>query len=129
MKSHYRNFMWNDKITVYHKAEIIDDYGKAKTLYIRNSYEDCFFNRVQALAVSGNSFVGTERYIVRIPAEQNATVSQEDLIVKGEVMDEIGCGIRLSDLKNKYSGMCFTVEGVSDDTKLTETAHLKVTGA
>lgn len=127
--SRYRKLLWNEKITVYHKMEILDDYGKEKTVYFRSVYKDVFFNRVQGLAVSQNSFVGTERYIVRIPPEQNATVSQEDLIVKGEVPDEVINGVRLSDIKNKYAGLCFTVESVTDDTKLTETAHLKVTGA
>lgn len=126
--SRFRNLVWNDKITVYHRAEEEDAYGRVKTVYIRTTYEDCFFNRVQTISVSGNSFVASERYVVRIPAEQYAIVSPEDLIVKGEVFDEVMNGTRLSDIKDKYSGMCFTVGGVSDDTKLTETAHLKVTG-
>lgn len=127
--SHYRNRMWNDQITIYHRTEKEDDYGKLKTFYIRSVYTDCFFNRVQTLSVSNNTFVAGERYVVRIPSEQEAEVSAEDLIVKGAVTDEVGNGTRLSDIKDKYKGKCFTVEGVNDDTKLTETAHLKVTGA
>ena len=126
--SHYRRLMWNEKITVYHLTEITDEHQRPKTTYVRSVYEDCFFNRVQTISVSGNSFVASERYVVRIPAECDAIVSPEDLIVKGEVLDETVNGTRLSDIKDKYAGMCFTVEGVSDDTKLTETAHLKVTG-
>ena len=128
MRSHYRNLVWNDKITVYHRAEIEDEYGRPKTSYNRSVYEDCFFNRVQTISVSNNSFVTGERYVVRIPAEYEAEVASEDLIVKGEINDEVGNGTRLSDIKTKYAGKCFTVEGVSDDTKLTQTAHLKVTG-
>ena len=120
--------MWNEMITVFHREEVEDAYGKAKTSYTKSVYDDCFFNRVQAITVSGNAFVASERYVVRIPAECGAIVSPEDLIVKGEVMDEVANGTRLSDIKIKYKGMCFTVEGVTDDTKLTETAHLKVTG-
>ena len=127
--SHYRGLMWNDQITVYHKSEQEDAQGRPRTVYSRSVYNDCFFNRVQTISVSGNSFVASERYVVRIPAEQSAIVSPEDLIVKGEVFDEVSNGNRLSEIKVKYRGMCFTVEGVSDDTKLTETAHLKVTGA
>ena len=126
--SHYRRLMWNDKITVYHRSETEDGNGRPRTVYSRSVYDDCFFNRVSTISVSGTSFVASERYVVRIPAEQSAIVSPEDLIVKGEVEDEVGNGNQLSGLKVKYSGMCFTVDGVSDDTKLTETAHLKVTG-
>lgn len=125
----YRSLMWNEKITVYHKGEQEDSYGRPKTVYSRAVYKDCFFNRVSAISVSGNSFVASERYVVRIPAEESAIVSPEDLIVKGEVPDEVVNGNRLSEIKTKYAGMCFTVEGVSDDTKLTETAHTKVTGS
>lgn len=127
--SHYRNRMWNEEITVYHRTEQEDEYKRLKTIYVRSVYSDCFFNRVQTISVSGNSFVASERYVVRIPADCDAIVSPEDLIVKGNRTDEVGSGIRLSDIKDRYAGMCFTVEGVSDDTKLTETAHLKVTGA
>ena len=126
--SHYRRSVWNDKITVYHREEVADEYGREKTVYTRSVYDDCFFNRVSAISVSGQSFVASERYVVRIPAECDAIVSPEDLIVKNEVTDEVARGVRLSDIKEKYSGMCFTVDGVTDDTKLTETAHLKVTG-
>ena len=127
--SHYRNLVWNDKITVYHREEVEDEYGRLKTVYTRSVYQDVFYNRVQTISVSGNSFVTSERYVVRIPAECGAIVSPEDLIVKGERTDEVGGGVHLSNIKTKYSAMCFTVEGVSDDTKLTETAHLKVTGS
>ena len=126
--SHYRNLMWNEQITVYHREEVEDDRGRLKTVYTRTVYDDCFFNRVQTISVSGNSFVTSERYVVRIPAECGAIVSPEDLIVKGSVEDEVTNGTRLSEVKVKYTGMCFTVGGVSDDTKLTKTAHLKVTG-
>ena len=126
--SHYRRSVWNDQITVYHREEVTDEYGRAKTVYTRSVYDDCFFNRVSTISVSGQTFVASERYVVRIPAECNAIVSPEDLIVKHEVTDEVVRGVKLSDIKEKYSGMCFTVDSVSDDTKLTETAHLKVTG-
>ena len=128
--SYFRDKMWSDQITVYHRTEAEDAYGKLKTSYTPTIYSNCFFNRVQTISVSGNSFVASERYVVRIPAEESAIVSPEDLIVKGAVMDTVAVnGIRLSEIKTKYNGMCFTVEGVSDDTKLTETAHLKVTGS
>lgn len=127
--SRYRRLMWCDQITVYHRSEQEDDNGRLKTVYSRAVYKDCFFNRVQTIAVSGNSFVTSERYVVRIPAEEDAIVSPEDLIVKNAVDDEVTNSNRLTAIKEKYRGMCFTVEGVSDDTKLTETAHLKVTGA
>lgn len=128
MRSHYRNSVWNDHITVYHRTEQEDEYGRAKTFYVRTTYDECFFNHVQTLRVSGNVFVIGERYVVRIPADKNAIVSQEDLIVKGEVLDEVGNGVKLSDIKDKYSGRCFTVSEAKDDTKLTHTAHLKITG-
>ena len=126
--SHYRRSVWNDKITVYHRAEETDVSGRPRTTYTRSVYDDCFFNRVSSISVSGNTFVTSERYVVRIPAEQSAIVSPEDLIVKGSVDDEVVTGNQLSQIKVKYSGMCFTVDSVKDDTKLTETAHLKVTG-
>ena len=126
--SYFRDAVWNEQITVYHRSEADDEFGKPKTSYTASIYNNCFFNRVQSISVSGNSFVTSERYVVRIPAEESAIVSPEVLIVKGAVTDEVGNGTRLSDIKTKYSGMCFTVDGVSDDTKLTETAHLKVTG-
>ena len=125
----YRNRLWNEMITVYHRTEQEDEYHRLKTIYVRSVYSDCFYNRVSTISVSGNSFVASERYVVRIPAECGAIVSPEDLIVRGQVTDEVGNGTRLSDIKDKYAGMCFTVEGVNNDTKLTETAHLKVTGA
>ena len=125
--SHYRRLMWNDQITVYHRSEE-EANGRLKTVYTRSVYDDCFFNHVSTISVSGNSFVTSERYVVRIPADKSAIVSPEDLIVKGCVDDEVKNGNQLSEIKVKYSGMCFTVDSVTDDTKLTETAHLKITG-
>ena len=126
--SHYRRSVWNDQITVYHRSEESDVNGRPRTTYTRSVYDDCFFNRASTISVSGNTFVTSERYVVRIPAEQSAIVSPEDLIVKGSVEDEVVTGNQLSQIKVKYVGMCFTVDSVTDDTKLTETAHLKVTG-
>ena len=126
--SHYRRSVWNDQITVYHRSEESDVNGRPRTTYTRSVYDDCFFNRASTISVSGNTFVTSERYVVRIPADKSAIVSPEDLIVKGSVEDEVVTGNQLSQIKVKYVGMCFTVDSVTDDTKLTETAHLKVTG-
>ena len=126
--SHYRRTVWNDKITVYHLQEVEGEDGRPRTTYVRSVYDDCFFNRASTISVSGNTFVTSERYVVRIPAEQSAIVSPEDLIVKGSVFDIVSTKTQLTNIKMKYRGMCFTVDSVSDDTKLTETAHLKVTG-
>ena len=125
----FRKLVWNDRITVYHRGEAEDSYGRPKTVWTRTVYEDCFFNRVQTLSVSGNTFVTGERYVVRIPAECCPVISPEDLVVRGNIEQEAGNPVRLSEIKTKYKGMCFTVEDVTDDTKLTETAHVKVTGS
>lgn len=125
----FRDLIWCETITVYHKWELEDEYGKLKTGYSRTVYNNCFYNRVTSAAVSGQSIILSERFVVRIPAEENAAVSVEDVVVRGEVTEEVEAGYSITKVKSRYAGRCFTVSSVREDTKLTETAHLKVEGS
>jgi hypothetical protein len=127
--SYYRDLMWCETITVYHKWEIEDEYGKVKTEYSRAVYNNCFYNRATSASVSGQNLILSERFVVRIPAEENACVGVEDVVVRGEVTAEVDGSFPISKVKNRYAGRCFTVSSVKEDTKLTETAHLKVEGS
>lgn len=134
-------------ITIYNKHRHIDgNTGKTVTEYKRTILHNCFFGSKKAESLNGNVLSQANSYIVRIPKsnkyidsykwqstdsiQEYFTVSPDDIIVKGEVYDEISDtqGHRVSDLLSKYKPNCFTVKTFSDNTAILYAAHYKAEG-
>ena len=121
-----------DTITVYHQERKIDETTKRSVIqWIRKVYHDCFFGTVTAQAVNGTTLSVTDSYTVRIPAgDFISPITTGDIVMKGEVSDEVSdvAGCRATDVLNRYKPNSFTVRAFSDNTKLKQGAHYKLTG-
>lgn len=121
MKDIYRQLMWNEKITIYHRANTVDASGKEQTTWSMATYESSYWGHRFVWSTVDGAVVRMDAIVVRIPAGQKPTVGLGDIVVKGEVTDVInGSG---SNIKNKYKDSCFEVVKVTDNTKLPNTAH------
>lgn len=127
---------WDSKVTVYNQ------YTDKQTQYVtwyRTVIEGCFWQHTKDKVVLGDTTLETDRIICRIrkdpkflekyawvnlAADQRAeyfTLGQGDIIVKGEVIDEIDeyvSGHRSSDLMEKYKELqgCFEIQFASINT-------------
>ena len=131
---------FNQTITLYNK-HIDKSNEKTITVWKRTVLEKCFFNTVTATQLKGETLSMANSFICRIP-ENSAftekyrgevdrfTLKPEDIIVKGEVLDEIKdvSGQRAADLLGKYKGSCFTVKAVSINTHLPYLKHYRASG-
>lgn len=131
---------FNQTITLYNKfAEKVN--GKTKTVWNKTVLKNCFFGTEKATQLNGENLSMVNSFICRIPENVNFTeyyngetdkftLKPDDIIVKGEVSDEIKDiqGQRASDLLQKYKGFCFTVKAVSINTKLPFSKHYRASG-
>ena len=124
---------WDTTVTVYNKHT--DPITQLITWY-RHTISGCFWQNVHDKVTLGDTVLETDKIICRIretnlfkekyvwvnlPAdvkENFFTLGQEDIIVKGEVTDEINeyaSGHRSSDLLAKYKELqgCFEIQVVS----------------
>lgn len=119
-------------VTVYHQEKTVDEATKRNVIkWIRKVYHDCFFGTVTAQALNGTTLSVADSYIVRIPASASISpISPGDIVIKGEVADEVSdvAGCRATDVLNRYKPNSFTVRAFSDNTKLKQGAHYKLTG-
>lgn len=127
---------WNTTITVYNKFE--DPQTQLVTWY-RQVIDGCFWKYSGNKVVVGNTVLETKDIICRIRIDNRFlekhewiaipndrmsnyfTLSQGDIIVKGEVDDEINeyqSGQRSSDLKTKYKSLqgCLEIQEWSNNT-------------
>ena len=124
--SFYRNTMWNEDITVFHKVDEIVN-GKKVVTWEKSVYEACFWQSKDRQSIDGKQFVMNRSYIVRIPVDMNETVivAVGDVVVQGVVSDTIIT--TPTELLRKYEGSCFTIGSVVNNTKLQRTAHWLIT--
>lgn len=127
-----------ETITIYNKVEGIDPIvNKAFTLWRRHVLTGCSWRRSMQTLQVGTVQITSEDYIVQVPysemyvpyaeygnmtadeQEEHFTGNAGDLIVKGEVTDEIKWtmpdgtaqqGISATELKEKYKGRILTVK-------------------
>lgn len=135
------NPTFQDTITLYHQHRHLDETTKRNvTEWVRMVLTDCYFGTQNVETLNGNTLSQASSYTVRIPKNDAYTeqyngvgfsVAPGDIIVKGEVLDEISSisGVTASDVLNKYKPNSFTVRTFSDNTKIPHAAHYKVTGA
>ncbi len=131
---------FNSTITLYNRY--VDRSGeKAFTTWRRTVLDNCFFQTEANTQLSGTTLSMADSYICRIPednrftedyvgAEGSFTLKPEDVIVLGEVEDEISDfkGERVADLLQRYHGRSFTVKSVSINTKLPYAKHYRARG-
>lgn len=125
---------WNETLTVYNKY--IDPTTRQITWY-RTVVNNCFWKYVGNEIVVGETTIKTDNTLCRIPKSDNFiekhiwcelenksekfTLSTGDILVKGEVTDEIDeytSGSRSSDLLTKYRKLqgCMMIEKCSINT-------------
>ena len=148
-------FPWWDKtITIYNKYV---DTSNQRTYWVKTVVENCFWkadNLLFTMGGAGNSKVGviteTKKIICRIPKNDkylnkrdwreladksgHFTLANEDIIVLGEVTDEIDeytAGKRSTDLLSKYreDDSCLQIETYVDNCRTgIDLEHYKVIG-
>lgn len=138
---------WEDTITIYNKYT---EPSTHEITWYRTVLTDCFWKYIHDKVLLGNTVIETAKTICRIPENDNYldkylwnelddkttnfTLGQGDIIVHGEVDDEIDestKGSRSSDLITQYKALqgCIEVETISDNTKSgTNNKHYLVSG-
>lgn len=126
------NPTFNTTITIYHQCKYFDENIKKNVItWERAVYDFCFYNNQIAENLSGNNLTQASTYITRIPyTGTTLSFSPGDIVIKGIATDiiEDSQGKRTTDLIKKYKPDCFVVRAVSDNTKIQEDAHYKLTG-
>ena len=123
--------VFNAKITLYHAVKEYDDTTKRNvTKWVRNVFENCFFGTDVAQSLSGNTLAQASSFIVRIPGTDELDISPGDVVIRGEIFDDIADeqNKRINDVLNKHSPYSFTIRTVRDNRTITEGAHYKLTG-
>ena len=140
---------WEDTITVYNKY--IDPQTQVVSWH-RKVLENCFWKYERQKLTIGQTELETNRTICRIPQNKHFleryewehlfndemneffTLSQGDIIAKGEIQEEIdeySKGHRSTDFISKYKALrgCIEIETVSINTKTgTNNKHYMVSG-
>lgn len=123
----YRQQVWNDTITLYHRTEGKDAAGKKLITWTRFVLRGCFYGLKARQVVSGTEIVSRNAVMARIPWASIDVpifaIGKSDIIVRGEADDVLPDNDSGSALKAKYPGNCFTVNSVADNSKLPRTAH------
>lgn len=101
---------WDTKCTLYHKTENSTTHVVTWT---KTVYSNCFWHTITRRTLTDNTVVDVKRAVVRIPGT-SFDISENDIIVKGEVSDVINeyvSGSRSTDLIKKYkaSKSCIVV--------------------
>lgn len=120
-----------DSVTVYHQVKKLDETTKRNvSLWIRTVYHDCFFGTTIAQELNGTTLSVANGYTVRISANHSLDIVPGDIVVRGDVPDNIqdAQGFRATDVLNRYKPNSFTVRAVSDNTKVPFGAHCKLVG-
>lgn len=112
--------------------------GKSIIRFKRTVLKNCYFDKEIIKDIRSDRFSGEDSFICRIPEndaytddyqgeEGRFTLKPGDIIVEGEVFDEIEDmeGKRPSDLLKKYSGRSFSIEEVSKNTLLKGFPHYR----
>ena len=123
--------VFNAKITLYHQVKACDDETKRNiTKWVRNVYEECFFGTTTVQSLSGDTLSQASSFIVRIPGIDEINITPGDVVVRGEIFDEIADeqGKRINDVLNRHKPYSFTIRAVCDNRMITEGAHYKLTG-
>lgn len=119
----YRNLMWDETITLYHRSEGKDAFGKTIVSWTRTVLQKCFYGLKHRQKINGLEIVSNNSHIVRIPGAYEIEIGKGDIVVRGNVPEILPVNDSGSSLKTKYAGSCFTVNVTVDNTKLPKTAH------
>lgn len=127
-------------VTLYNKY-VDKSGGRSVITWKRTVLHECYFGTETIKQLNGNVLQQANSFICRIPQNENYTdnyqgesnkftLRPDDVIVKGEVFDEVGDtqGNRITDLLQKYKGKCFTMRSVSDNTILPYAPHYRASG-
>ena len=134
------NPTFNSTITLYSRHEDRSS-GKTVVSWLCTVLKDCYFGTQAVESLNTGILNQANSYICRIPQNRNYrgehtgekgtfTIAPGDIVVCGEVSDAIADaqGQRDTDLLKKYAPNCFRVKTFSDNTKISEAAHYKLTG-
>lgn len=127
---------WTDTVTIYNRYE---DPQTNIVKWFKHTVTDCFWNDVGQHILIGETKILTDDIICRIPKNEQFlpkylwlklpndkmseyfTLSSEDILIRGEVdeeIDEYRAGHRLTDILSKYKDLqgCCKIKKVSDNT-------------
>lgn len=124
------NPSFSDTLTLFHRENFLDEKTKKTTYkWIRTVYQNCYFGTEAVRSLSGTTLNMADSYIVRIPC-LSAMVSVGDIVIKGNVSEDITDeqGQRSTDMLNRHKPNAFTVRTVSYNTKIPQSAHIRLTG-
>lgn len=121
-------------ITLYNRYCGKDEYGKTLTIWVRHIVESCCFGKSDKAITVGNVTIGSDDCIVQIPEDSDYlepwewaslpdeklaghfTVNVGDVVIGGEVADEIATSETPSALLQKYAGISFTANFAANNT-------------
>lgn len=123
-----------ETVTIYNQVKGIDPItNKAFTIWRRRVLTGCSWRRSMQTLQVGTVQITSEDYIVQVPyselyvpyyeyedmtadeQEQHFTGNAGDLIVRGEIADEIGVDMTVTRLKEKYNGRILTVKAFQNN--------------
>lgn len=123
-----------ETVTIYNQVKGIDPItNKAFTIWRRRVLTGCSWRRSMQTLQVGTVQITSEDYIVQVPyselyvpyyeyedmtadeQEQHFTGNAGDLIVRGEIADEIGVDMTVTRLKDKYNGRILTVKAFQNN--------------
>lgn len=130
---------WNDTLTVYNKYFDEDRIAHFKRTVVKKA----FYTTNLTVNVQSGDLLDVNTYGVRVRKDPNYinslewnpeldkyTLKADDIIVKGEIEDEIDENIKgktINDFLNKYKGSSFVVKHVKENLKV-DLAHYLATG-
>lgn len=123
-----------ESVTIYNQVKGVDQItNKAFTLWRRHVLTGCSWRRSMQTLQVGTVQVTSEDFIIQVPysefyvpyffyedmtadeQEQHFTGNAGDLIVRGEIADEIGGDMTVTRLKEKYNGRILTVKAFQNN--------------
>lgn len=109
---------WNETITRYRKTRERDEEGKTKTSWQSEVLRNCFWGETQSHGFRDNTLSTQNTLVVRIPAKECAPLNIGDIVIRGEVYDDIPVNGSGTELINKFKGLAFVINTAKDNSKL-----------
>lgn len=122
----FRALVWDETITLYHRAESVDANGKKIIKWTKTVIANCFYGLKARQAVNGTEIASRNTIVARIPLSSISTgfaLGKSDIIVRGNISTTLEDNDSGATLKANNAGNCFTVNYVADNTKMPLTAH------
>lgn len=115
---------WNSTATLYHKNLTKDINGRTQTNWVRCVLKNCYFGTIKKQTISSNILSIVDSFILRVPYSSTITISRGDIIVKGEIIDEIPINSSGNGIKEKYRSDYFIANTVKENISTKKLKHI-----